>query len=950
MPRSDMEIRELLHFDGQWRSYQKRVLDRADQYLKDNRIHIVAAPGSGKTTLGIELIRRLNAPALILSPSINIRDQWLMRIKEAYLPEKCETKGILSNTMKEPALLNAITYQALHSAIARLGAGEDKDGEDGEGEDYREFDFFAVLEECGIKTLCLDEAHHLRSEWWKALEELVKREPSLTVIALTATPPYDSTKAEWDRYVGLCGPIDEEIIVPELVKEKSLCPHQDYVYFNMPTRAEAEAVTRFRREAQEIGGQILANQEFASLVSRHAGLLNPQEHVEQLLENPEYLSSLLVFLNEKHMPVPTELVRMLGAKGRIPRMNLHWLEVLLQGFLYEDVDSFPSDPVFREQMMELLKSHGLIQRRKVGLSANENVNKLLRASKGKINSIVRIVGEEYRNLGGELRLLILTDYIKKEYLSALGDPEKSVNELGVVPIFENIRRAYEGEGGKAPASGQEGFQGPASPEAGGQRPVSLEAGSQGSVSLEAGGQRPVSPEAGGQLRLAALSGSVVLIPSSARAALEELLTEWGATAAVKECGAAGYCQVSVGGSKVTASALVTELFNRGEIRVLIGTKSLLGEGWDSPCINALILASFVGSFMLSNQMRGRAIRTMAGNPHKVSNIWHLVCMEPKGKGQENQEESEDFITLKRRFEGFLGVHYEEDLIENGLERLSFIRPPYSQKGLEEINQKMLALAADRQALRKRWEDSLVVLDDMEVAVEAGADKEFFKPGALMFQALAFTILSGILMAANLFWLIGTAAASITGGETAARLMTVLSVVAEGLLGAAFAHFVVRLVNLATPFRYMKAIGKGVLCALQQLGSVQKEHVAAEAEDAEGLLCFVYLKGGTEREKDVFAQCVCEMFGVVDNQRYLMKAKGHVGRLCRYYCVPELFGKRREDAQLFVDCLRGYIGPYELCYTRSPQGRRELLEARVHAFANKNERCVDKRKKVKSAWQ
>lgn len=917
MARSETEIKDLLRFDGQWRSYQKRVLDRADQYLKDNRIHIVAAPGSGKTTLGIELIRRLNAPALILSPSINIRNQWISRIKEAYLPADCETEGILSNTMKEPALINAITYQALHSAIARLGAGEDKKTEDSQGEeaeaaqgvegagdkeDYREFDFFAVLKQCNIKTLCLDEAHHLRSEWWKALEELVKREPSLTVIALTATPPYDSTKAEWDRYVGLCGPIDEEIIVPELVKEKSLCPHQDYVYFNMPTEAEAEAVTRFRREAREIGDQILGNQEFAIMVSKHAGLLNPRENVEKLLENPEYLSSLLVFLNEKNMPVPKELVQMLGAKGRIPRMNLRWLEILLQGFLYDDVDSFPSDVVFREQLTEILKSHGLIQKKKVGLTVNENVNKLLRTSKGKINSIVRIVGEEYKNLGGELRLLILTDYIKKEYMSALAAPEKSVNELGVVPIFENIRRAYE----------------------------------------EKGGDR--------ELRLGALSGSVVLIPESARPVLEALMTERGAKASVKECGAPGYYQVSVSGTEETASSLVTELFNRGEIRVLIGTKSLLGEGWDSPCINSLILASFVGSFMLSNQMRGRAIRTMKGNPDKVSNIWHLICMEPKGKGNENQEESEDFATLKRRFEGFLGVHYQEDIIENGLERLSFIQPPYHKKGLEEINRKMLAMAADRPALRKRWEDSLVVLDDMEVAVEAGADKEFFKPGVLFFQALAWTIVSGLLMVGSLVWIILSAVAGMSAGEGAMNLMVLLGILLEGVLGTVLIRSVVRLVNFGTPFRYMKSIGKGVLNALQQLGSIQKEHVAAEAEDAEGLLCFVYLKGGTEREKDVFAQCICEMFGVVDNQRYLMKARGHVSRLCRYYCVPELFGKRKEDAQLFVKCLGKYIGPYELCYTRSPQGRKVLLEARVHAFANKNERCVDKRKKVKNAWQ
>ncbi len=50
-------------------------------------------------------------------------------------------------------------------------------------------------------------------------------------------------------------------------------------------------------------------------------------------------------------------------------------------------------------------------------------------------------------------------------------------------------------------------------------------------------------------------------------------------------------------------SVITELFERGSLNVLIGTAALLGEGWDSPCVNTLIIASIVGSFMLSNQMR-----------------------------------------------------------------------------------------------------------------------------------------------------------------------------------------------------------------------------------------------------------------------------------------------------------------------------------------------------------
>ena len=71
-----MNYEGILEFKGTWRRYQARVLEHADRYMADGKIHIVAAPGSGKTTLGIELIRRMNGKALILAPSITIREQW----------------------------------------------------------------------------------------------------------------------------------------------------------------------------------------------------------------------------------------------------------------------------------------------------------------------------------------------------------------------------------------------------------------------------------------------------------------------------------------------------------------------------------------------------------------------------------------------------------------------------------------------------------------------------------------------------------------------------------------------------------------------------------------------------------------------------------------------------------------------------------------------------------
>ena len=160
---------------------------------------------------------------------------------------------------------------------------------------------------------------------------------------------------------------------------------------------------------------------------------------------------------------------------------------------------------------------------------------------------------------------------------------------------------------------------------------------------------------------------------------------------------------------------VSQLFEEGYMQVLIGTKSLLGEGWDSPCVNTLILASFVGSFMLSNQMRGRAIRTFIKTTHKTSHIWHLVCVDPQmAKSIQGLEASQDFQTLSRRMEHFLGLHYQNDVIENGIERLTAIRYPLSKHKIKITNKEMFKLSQDRNLLKQRWDRSLAVYDQIEV--------------------------------------------------------------------------------------------------------------------------------------------------------------------------------------------------------------------------------------------
>ena len=155
-----------MQFKGQWRDYQKRILERSQEYMADGRVHISAAPGSGKTTLGIEFIRRFNKPALVLVPTITIREQWAERIKEAFLETPSEAKALLSQNLKEPKTITIVTHQALHSALTRykgsLSCQAEDDAMPSEEVDFSQFDLAKMMQDIGLGRLCLDECHHLR--------------------------------------------------------------------------------------------------------------------------------------------------------------------------------------------------------------------------------------------------------------------------------------------------------------------------------------------------------------------------------------------------------------------------------------------------------------------------------------------------------------------------------------------------------------------------------------------------------------------------------------------------------------------------------------------------------------------------------------------------------------------------------------------------------------------
>lgn len=164
-----MNCQDILEFQGVWRDYQQRILDQLEIFKKDQKIHIVAAPGSGKTTLGIEIIRLINQPTLILVPTITIRQQWVSRINGAFLKKGLKSEDYISQDLKHLKLINIATYQSIHSAMKKVSQQDDE-----ENMDYQDYSLIDAVREAGIQTLCLDECHHLKTEWWKALEDFKK--------------------------------------------------------------------------------------------------------------------------------------------------------------------------------------------------------------------------------------------------------------------------------------------------------------------------------------------------------------------------------------------------------------------------------------------------------------------------------------------------------------------------------------------------------------------------------------------------------------------------------------------------------------------------------------------------------------------------------------------------------------------------------------------------------
>ena len=891
-----MRLKDLT-FKGAFRDYQQRVLDESKTYLEDGKINIVAAPGSGKTILGLELLCRLGKSALVLVPSITIRQQWGDRFAEEFLPEGQKLADYYSCQISKPKDITCITYQALYAAMSGV-LNKEEETEEGRGKKDNsdrlaaiKVDVAEILRKSHISTICLDEAHHLRTEWHRSVMTLIESlGKSVTIISLTATPPYDSTPAEWNKYVDLCGTIDAEISIPELVHQKTLCPHQDFVCFSFPTKEERNKIRELKAASTEAAQNILSDPIWKETYSSFENNLYWKDE-DYLYAHIEEIRGFLYCVQKHGIELPKKLKKLQAERKKTVLFSKKSVEVGCQ-FVVDHPEYFGEETSVK--MFDYFRARHLTERKRINLSDNKKMAVLLASSIGKLNGIRTITRKETENLGDELRMVILTDYIRQTWMSSMGGTEP-ITEMGAVPILECLRR--------------ENIPG---------------------------------------ARLGALTGAVIILPNSVRNQLMKMAKQEKYMIRFSAIKGTNFSSVEFSGGNKEKVNMVTALFQSGAINVLIGTKALLGEGWDCPCINTLILASFVGSFMQSNQMRGRAIRTDSEQPDKVANIWHLITpdidafrdsvpgiiLEGKAAYEKSLILGEDFEMISRRFDCFMAPSRKEDVIQSGIERLDILAF-MSRSDIERTNQEMLLLSENRQDIRSSWERCF--------ARCSGGKPEVCQTTEIRTTGLP-TKIGYVNLSAQLFLMIAVAVLNHLIFKMILQLgglNTLMNILVTAGVYCLLLRTVIYTIRMLSPVRMIEAVAKAthaVLCENRLIRS--KDTSVGVAGDAEGIRISCVLRGGTLHEKQIFGEAIQEMLSPMNHPRYIVLKR--TLRVPHYYfsfSCPSLVGNNKENAELFQKELRQRMGELSVVYTRNETGHKIYRKCVKHSFVNYEENAA-----------
>ena len=986
-----------LQFRHPFRKYQRMILEQVAAGPGDRRQHLVAPPGAGKTIVGLELIRRFAAPAAIFAPTTTIQEQW--RAKAAlFLPETAPPEALEALVSLDPnrlAPINVFTYQLLstpgesqawvemqarerwvqelleegqaasleaawkrltllqnnnppayHRELARRYQRLKRQLLQGEPTAVAPFlhqNARALIDRLlayGVRTVVLDECHHLLDYWAVVLRYFIAQIPECEVIGLTATLPSLEDGAAYENYTALLGEVDFEVPTPAVVKEGDLAPYRDLVYFVEPSAREREYLKNIQSAFESAIAELTHSAAFRAWIVN--AVLSPEDKDGHPLSGEEFLRrrplfalACLRFLRQSDFPLPEDLP--LPRESEAPLALADWA-VLLERYGLDvlALSPEPQDHTLLRRLRKILQPFGFTLTERGLRQQRSPGDIILTFSESKDGAVVQILTAEAEALGAQLRAVVVTDF---ERLSSGVHRAKGVLDQdagSALRVFRHL--AFD-------------------PHTNVLAPVLV---------------------TGRLLLVDAVHGPDII------AALQALLEDEGLRATCRAEPTEFVRELQVVGEgpdwdSRTYVRLMTRLFEQGLTRCIIGTRGIFGEGWDSLTLNTLVDLTSVTTSTAVQQLRGRSIRLDPQWPHKVAHNWDVICVAPT-----YEKGDLDLARFVRRHAQYWGVVPESRLqaalndvgialtgdAERGriVKGVGHVDPdlayqlatrPLKQITFAQFTQRMLRQVPRRERTYALWgigeEYSNFTyraarLDTRDLKIRT----VFTVQNTLkrMLRMFAGSLGGGMLVVAWIFLQLALG----SDGSDAACLAPLIALVLGTLLVFAL--------NVRSAYRLGKAllveqppddilrdVAQALLAALKDAGLVsrhlQPDYVrVVEQPDASYEVLLDY---ASPEDAAVFIEAYQQLFEPVVDQRYLilrddtslpslplrvlwspLRRLFHDAGLyaAAYHPVPKALATRRELAESLARHWQRYVGGGKLIYTRSDEGRRILLQARA----------------------
>ena len=879
----------------------------------EKRLHIVAPPGSGKTILGLyvwaDLVRK---PALVLSPNSAIQAQWTARTSLFNLDSKDK---FISTDPKKPGLLTSLTYQSI--TMPRHG-GEGFDERalqlwsekliaDGQADDHESAEAWQVslkdsnpdyytsrlgtyrkkvrddfaengnalwtlhesakanlhrLKEVGIGLIILDECHHLMHHWGRILAEVKELFGDPIVLGLTATPPDIEATPGTDakRYDEFFGPVDYEVPVPALVRASNLAPYQDLCYFVRPAPHELDYIAGVDGEFEEL---LLDLQKPHDGDSKYIAPLDDwiytslQERVNHRGEslswskfyskNEVYCDNARRYLQGNQRPLPSDVPRVPLKTSDESWTRMSMLRSVLDRYVRHGLRLSKSkiDHEKAESVIDRLRLLGVQITETGSRPCASPVGRVMAYASSKVDALNEIISVEMKALGTDIRAVVVTDF-EKTSATALVEGVLDKEAGGAIAVLRSL----------------------------------------------------VKHQAGDHLDPILMTGSTVLVDDNlaerfldrAKAWINERNLDVTFTDEVYD----GYHEIHGRGKHWAPryySLMITEFFQDGLTKCLVGTRGLLGEGWDASRINVLIDMTTVTTSMSINQLRGRSIRLDKKWPEKVANNWDIVCV-----ADEFTRGFDDYQRFKQKHKQLFGV-CDDGAIEKGVGHVhaafNDVRPEGISEGMALFNEEMVRRAMSRAHTRELWGIGKPFGIEARQAVEAKASSGFssgFKFGAKK--------------------------------------------------------------EVWTDASLTQAIANAIVDSLCELGEMTHGARPSGGDRGGGWIRY-HLHNSTTEEAEMFSRALFEVLGPLDKPRYVVARSSRffdatwLSKLMpevlaiylrkqrvsvmMYHAVPSCLANTKERAAVFQKYWNRHVSPGEVTYTRSANGKQLVEDAQMNGL-------------------